>query len=211
MHSRVSFALRFAMHNNSMKSMRALACSRLATCALHNSSRLHAPCLGYARCLWLHRADRLAHLALPLLAPRHASLCLLEACKNVQDINHTFALQALRVCLSLHACLPDDAPDSDLTGRSLLLYVVLDAQVNTAPKLVLLDVGMVAELTPEDQQNLVGFFKVCSCQTACNILNLYVNAQSLAGLCLCKSACRCLPCVLILASKAITSSSKCQP
>lgn len=34
-------------------------------------------------------------------------------------------------------------------------------QVNTAPKLVLLDVGMVAELTPEDQQNLVGFFKVC--------------------------------------------------
>ena len=33
-------------------------------------------------------------------------------------------------------------------------------QVNTAPKLVLLDVGMVAELTPEDQQNLVGFFKV---------------------------------------------------
>ena len=35
------------------------------------------------------------------------------------------------------------------------------AQVNTAPKLVLLDVGMVAELTPEDQQNLVGFFKVC--------------------------------------------------
>jgi len=32
--------------------------------------------------------------------------------------------------------------------------------VNTAPKLVLLDVGMVAELTPEDQQNLVGFFKV---------------------------------------------------
>ena len=38
-------------------------------------------------------------------------------------------------------------------------------QVNTAPKLVLLDVGMVAELTPEDQQNLVGFFKVgCCCQ-----------------------------------------------
>ena len=34
-------------------------------------------------------------------------------------------------------------------------------QVNTAPKLVLLDVGMMAELTPEDQQNLVGFFKVC--------------------------------------------------
>ena len=33
-------------------------------------------------------------------------------------------------------------------------------KVNTAPKLVLLDVGMVAELTPEDQQNLVGFFKV---------------------------------------------------
>ena len=33
--------------------------------------------------------------------------------------------------------------------------------MNTAPKLVLLDVGMVAELTPEDQQNLVGFFKVC--------------------------------------------------
>ena len=33
-------------------------------------------------------------------------------------------------------------------------------QVNTAPKLVLLDVGMVAELTSEDQQNLVGFFKV---------------------------------------------------
>jgi len=32
--------------------------------------------------------------------------------------------------------------------------------VNTAPKLVLLDVGMVAELTPEDQHNLVGFFKV---------------------------------------------------
>ena len=25
---------------------------------------------------------------------------------------------------------------------------------------MLLDVGMVAELTPEDQQNLVGFFKV---------------------------------------------------
>ena len=33
--------------------------------------------------------------------------------------------------------------------------------MNTAPKLVLLDVGMVAELTPDDQQNLVGFFKVC--------------------------------------------------
>ena len=32
--------------------------------------------------------------------------------------------------------------------------------MNTAPKLVLLDVGMVAELTPEDQHNLVGFFKV---------------------------------------------------
>ncbi len=38
--------------------------------------------------------------------------------------------------------------------------VLLHSQVNTAPKLVLLDVGMVAELTPEDQHNLVGFFKV---------------------------------------------------
>ena len=32
-------------------------------------------------------------------------------------------------------------------------------QVNTSPHLVLLDVGMVAELDPGDQQNLVGFFK----------------------------------------------------
>lgn len=40
-------------------------------------------------------------------------------------------------------------------------WELVHLQVNTAPKLVLLDVGMVAELTPEDQQNLVGFFKVC--------------------------------------------------
>jgi len=48
--------------------------------------------------------------------------------------------------------------------------------VNTAPKLVLLDVGMVAELTPEDQHNLVGFFKVIffappPCSLAMHILS----------------------------------------
>ena len=45
-------------------------------------------------------------------------------------------------------------------------------QVNTAPKLVLLDVGMVAELTSEDQQNLVGFFKVSGlCLQQCTALS----------------------------------------
>ena len=38
-------------------------------------------------------------------------------------------------------------------------------QVNTSPHLVLLDVGMVAELDPGDQQNLVGFFKARGCTT----------------------------------------------
>lgn len=53
-------------------------------------------------------------------------------------------------------------------------------QVNTAPKLVLLDVGMVAELTPEDQQNLVGFFKVCmhSALSSCDaVASLILSAN----------------------------------
>eukprot|EP00891_Asterochloris_glomerata_P006606 jgi/Astpho2/6606/fgenesh1_pm.00101_%23_7_t len=37
-------------------------------------------------------------------------------------------------------------------------------KVNTSPHLVLLDVGMVAELDPGDQQNLVGFFKALTSQ-----------------------------------------------
>lgn len=32
--------------------------------------------------------------------------------------------------------------------------------LNTAPKLILLDVGMTAELSPQDSENLMAFFKV---------------------------------------------------
>ena len=41
----------------------------------------------------------------------------------------------------------------------------LAALLPRLPRLVLLDVGMIARLTREDQQNLVGFFKVRACVT----------------------------------------------
>lgn len=40
--------------------------------------------------------------------------------------------------------------------------------VRLPPHLVLLDVGMTAELTPQDQRNLVGFFKVGSISPHCS-------------------------------------------
>ena len=58
-------------------------------------------------------------------------------------------------------------------------YVPARLQVNTSPHLVLLDVGMVAELDPGDQQNLVGFFKarVCTTHLVCSCL-LHHEASS---------------------------------
>ena len=57
----------------------------------------------------------------------------------------------------------------------VLMCVPACLQVNTSPHLVLLDVGMVAELDPGDQQNLVGFFKARACTThsvaaACGVM-----------------------------------------
>ena len=46
--------------------------------------------------------------------------------------------------------------------------------LNTAPKLILLDVGMTAELQPDEQESLIDFFKVPAVQLLVQLPRLHV-------------------------------------
>lgn len=52
--------------------------------------------------------------------------------------------------------LEQPAPEGSLLGR-----LAAALRLAPAPRLVLLDVGMIAKLTSDDQRHLVDFFKVC--------------------------------------------------
>ena len=100
------------------------------------------------------------------------------------------------LCLSMLAKLTA-WPCADLHPGNILVRVVDPnstwgrianfCRFKTAPHLVLLDVGMTCELTPDEQRNIVGFFQasVCSCTTelrpasACGALcNAYAPASN---------------------------------
>ena len=46
--------------------------------------------------------------------------------------------------------------------------------LNTAPKLILLDVGMTAELQPDEQESLINFFKVPAFRLLVQLPRLHV-------------------------------------
>ena len=113
-------------------------------------------CLVYERCLHARvaPAEPPPTLLIPQQTPleicfaRRASPLMRQSAKCCLCLR--VSLRRWELCQFAAFCVPE----------ALVQVVWLDVQVNTAPKLVLLDVGMVAELTPEDQRNLVGFFKV---------------------------------------------------
>ncbi len=90
----------------------------------------------------------------PSCLPRCRSACALARCLNAPLQSHPLCL-APQHPGNILVRLEEPVPGGLASRLGGLLGMELKL-----PRLVLLDVGMIAKLSSEDQQNLVGFFKV---------------------------------------------------